>query len=249
MTSPTTTATSKQTSSSKPKRDTLAHKTKFKTKFTKLGSPASALGRTTAPAPAPALPPPTPTAPAPWDSQYENTVANLNSTRGAALTNLAAEQSRAQSDYGYNMDGSENTSDPYSRLATLRADFEKIKRGAGTSYASRGQLYSGAYQNQINANQEGQNQSLDALRKNFQDYSANLRGRSTDIWNTYNSALTAAGNARIQQAADATATGESPTLQMGPTGRHAAVLSALSGKLSPSHRARLVAEARKNGWI
>src|SRR5574343_988620 len=115
------------------------------------------------------------------------------------------------------MDGSENTSDPYSRLAQLRADYEKIKRGAGVNYAARGQLYSGAYQNQINADQEVQNRSIDALRKDFGDQSASLRNRSSEIWNTYGQGLTAASNARIDSASNDVATGAVPvaTTQIG----------------------------------
>lgn len=213
---------------------------KSKAQWAKVGT----IGSAKPPKPAAAAPAP---APAPWDSQYAGTVASLTQNRDTSLANVAANRATLQSTYGYNLDGSENTSDPYSRLAQLRADYEKVKRGSGVNYAASGQFYSGAYQNQVNSDQEGQNRSLDALRKDFNDQAANLRNQETSIYNEYNSGLTSASNQRIQSAADAVANGDSPVATASP--RMQAVLSALAGKLSPSHRRKLRNEALKNGWI
>lgn len=194
----------------------------------------------------PATPAPSP---APWDSRFEQTKASLISNRDTALTNLANDKTRLQSTYGYNMDGTENTSDPYSRLAQLRADYEKIKRGSSVSYAARGQLYSGAYQNQVNADQEAQNRSLDSLRKDFADQSAGIRNQETGIWGEFNSGYTDASNARIDSAANAVATGEAPVATAKT--RKDSVLAALSTpkKWKPGHLKNLLKEAKQNGWI
>lgn len=186
-------------------------------------------------------------APAPWDPQYEQTRASLAQNRDTNLANLAADRSTLQSSYGYNLDGTENTSDPYSRLAMLRADYEKIKRGSSATLASAGMGYDGAFQNAVNRNQENQNRALDALKKDFGQQATALRNQETSIYNDYTSGITAAGNERIDRAASNVADGTAPVAT--PNTRMQAVLNALAGKLSPSHRKRLENEARKNGWI
>lgn len=188
-----------------------------------------------------------PSGPAPWDTQYEQTKSSLNQSRDSRLTNLAADRSTLQTSYGYNLDGTENSSDPYSRLASLRADYEKIKRGSSANLAAQGMGYDGAFQNAVNQNQESQNRNLDSLKKDFQGQANSLRNQETEIWNEWSGGLTSAGNERIDRAASNVADGSSPVAV--PNQRRDAVLSALSGKLSPSHRDRLRKEAMKNGWI
>jgi hypothetical protein len=186
-------------------------------------------------------------APAPWDNRYEQTKASLTQNRDVALANVTADRNQTAQNYGFNFDGTENSTDPYSRLATLRADYEKIKRGSSVGYAARGQLYAGSFQNQVNSDQEQHNRSYDSLRKDFQQTSNQIRDREAEINAGYNSGLTEAGNTRIDQAAEGVATGEAP-VAAAPT-RKDAVLAALSQNLTPKTRKRLQNEARSNGWI
>lgn len=205
------------------------------------GSAAAPTAKPTPSTPAPG--------PAPWDTQYESTLAALNKRRDSSLTNLAANRTAMQKAYGYNLDGSENTADPYSRLSTLRADYEKIKRGSSVGYAARGQLYTGAYQNQVNSNQEAQNRALDSLRKDWQSQVNSLNEQESDIYGSYNSALTDAMNTRIDRAASNVADGTAPVATAKT--RRESVLEALSTpkKWKPGHLQNLINEARKNGWI
>lgn len=222
--------------------------TKFRSSFAKTKRPLFQDGLASkrfAPTPSAPAQAPKP-APAPYDNQYEQTRATLTQNRDVALANVSADRTQTAQNYGFNFDGTENTTDPYSRLATLRADFEKIKRGSGTGYAARGQLYAGSYQNQVNSDQEGHNRGYDALRKDFTSQANALRDRETQIQSDYNTGLTQAGNQRIDAAAGAVAEGEAP-VATAPT-RRDAVLKALSGYLTPKTRKRLAAEARSNGW-
>lgn len=59
-------------------------------------------------------------------------------------------------------------SNPYSRAALLQQSYNNQRRGTTNSYASAGQLYSGALQNAQEENLRGYGQGLDALKKERQ---------------------------------------------------------------------------------
>lgn len=54
-------------------------------------------------------------------------------------------------DYGFTASGGIDPNNPNSRAALLQQSYQQGARGDNTSYAAQGQLYSGAYQNQINS--------------------------------------------------------------------------------------------------
>jgi hypothetical protein len=62
-----------------------------------------------------------------------------------------------------------DTSNPYSRAALLQRSYDQTKQGNTTSYAARGQLYSGALGNAQNAAQTNFNTSSDQLRGSFNE--------------------------------------------------------------------------------
>lgn len=204
----------------------------------------------TAPAsPTPAAPNP---AAAPFDAAYEQGVSALNTNRDTALAAIAKQRTNISQLYGLNADGSENTTDPFSRLSQLKADYEKIKRGSLNSYADRGLGYSGAMQNKVMGDYDRNLRANDSLRKDFAAQNDALTEKELGVRSAYNTDLSNLGFRRAEGAAYAVATGEddmggSPAAQ--PTTRKDKVLAALGGSLGPAVRKRLRAEAKKNGWI
>lgn len=230
------------TSANRPKRRAVGG-------FRPLGTVAQGLKPKTAPNPAPNSAPnsaPTPVV-APWDSAFESTRSTLDLNRNSSLAGLAARRTQARQDYGINEDGSENTTDPYSRLATLKADYAKIKRGSSANLAGAGFGYDGSFQNQVNADQEGESRGRDSLMKAFNAQMADYNQQEVGIGQQYNTDLTNAGNSRIDKQAAAVADGSNTVYA--PSPRRDAVLKALAGRLRPQTRARLMREAQKEGWV
>lgn len=60
------------------------------------------------------------------------------------------------------------TSNPYSKAALYLKLYQNQQRGNLTSFAARGDLYSGAYQGQTEADLQGYNRGVDALKKERQ---------------------------------------------------------------------------------
>lgn len=93
--------------------------------------------------------------PQPVDPAFESQ--RLTAGRNIALGNAegAYQQGNTNFDYGYNPDGSINASNPYSRAALLQLGYENQQRGTTNSMAARGQLYSGAIENQRGIDSRG----------------------------------------------------------------------------------------------
>jgi hypothetical protein len=60
-------------------------------------------------------------------------------------------------DYGFTSSGAIDPTNPNSRAALLQQSYQQGQRGDNTGFAAQGQLYSGAYQNQINSRTRGYN--------------------------------------------------------------------------------------------
>lgn len=73
--------------------------------------------------------------------------------------------------------GLDDTSDPFSRAALLKQSYDNRVRGSTNSYASSGQLYSGALQNAQNTNALNYTQGTDSLRKQQDQIIADLERR------------------------------------------------------------------------
>lgn len=69
--------------------------------------------------------------------------------------------------YGLGQFGGDIASNPYSRAAMLQRSYNQNQRASLNTMASRGQLYSGATQNQANANVSNYGSAYDALSKDF----------------------------------------------------------------------------------
>ena len=69
--------------------------------------------------------------------------------------------------YGLGQYGADIASNPYSRAAMLQRSYNQNQRASLNTMAARGQLYSGATQNQANANASNYSSAYDALAKDF----------------------------------------------------------------------------------
>lgn len=228
--------------------------TTFSSAFSGGGGVASAFG-TTKPKTVAAPPPPPAYSPAaaPFDAAYSYGISTLDLNKNNALASIAKQRGNVSQLYGLNADGSENTTDPFSRLSQLKADYEKIKRGSSASYAARGLGYDGAYQNKVSGDYDRNLRATDSLKKDFAARNDELTEKELGVTSAYNTDKANLGFRRAESAAYAVATGEnnlggSAPAAQAPT-RKDKVLGALSGSLGAAVRKRLRAEAKKNGWI
>lgn len=187
-------------------------------------------------------------APSPFDAAYEEGKSTLGLNRDNALAAIAKQRTQTSQDFGFNKDGTENTLDPFSRLANLKADYQKIKRGSSASYAARGLGYDGSYQNKVNDNFDGNLRNTDNLKKDFAAANTALDNQELSVNSGYNTDLSGLKWTKTQADAQDISSGNKDVGAPVNT-RRDAVLSALSKTLTPKHRKALQAEARKNGWI
>lgn len=132
----------------------------------RIGVGQGLIGSVTAPQYPAGVQPYTPvTATAPPPDPY--LIAQQNAAqRSLALGNAWDTYGRAQieNQYGYGAD----VSNPFSEAMLLQHDYQANQRGTTNSYASQGQLYSGAYQNAKNYNARQYAIADDAARRRYQ---------------------------------------------------------------------------------
>lgn len=112
-------------------------------------------------------PPPAPVPP-PVSLTAGATVNAANRTLADTLAQLQAQQTEAGQTYGFNADGTLNAGTPYGRAQLLQRSFDNQTRGNTNSYASRGQLYSGALRNAQNSSTFNYLANRDQLLKQYQ---------------------------------------------------------------------------------
>lgn len=166
-------------------------------------SGAAATGTLSRGTPAPTLPGPTPQS-LPVDPSYD--AATGNAQRNLALTQagLAYQRQQLGSTYGLGINGAgvviDDPSNPYSRAAALQESYRRSQAGSTTSMAARGQLYSGALQNEQNENANVNSRQRDALIRQFLGENQGLQQRELQAASDYQGALTQAGSDRIMRA-------------------------------------------------
>lgn len=96
----------------------------------------------------------------PYDALYEDAVAR----RQRNLTNTMGQLQFEETDLNQTYN---DPSNPFNQLAMAKRAFEQQKRGATNSMAARGQLYSGALQNQQNEIRFGHERTNDDLARAY----------------------------------------------------------------------------------
>lgn len=94
----------------------------------------------------------------------------------------------------------EDVSNPYSRAANFQKQYAQAQRGAQTSMAARGQLYSGAYQNAQNANADALSRNRDQNIREFMAAHQAITGAERGAQGEYLGAVAGAESERIGRA-------------------------------------------------
>jgi hypothetical protein len=116
------------------------------------GHPAGRPGAASAP-----TGPPGPVGPPPPD--WQEIAARAAEQRNTAYQGFqsAFDRGNIGREYGFLANGAIDPNNPNSRAAMLQRSYQQGQTGDNTSFAAQGQLYSGAYQNQINDRTRGYN--------------------------------------------------------------------------------------------
>lgn len=107
----------------------------------------------------------------PVDPAYDAAVNVANRNRDTRLMGLQFERGQLGAMYGFGVDAQgsvfDDPSNPYSRAAALQAAYDRHTKGNTTSFAARGQLYSGALQNEQNDAAHKYGANRDTLIRDF----------------------------------------------------------------------------------
>lgn len=160
------------------------------------------------PKPTAAPPVPRPVSPMPVDPAYDAQVNAAGLKKDTTLAGLQGQQQQAFLDYGYtpqtNAGGGVtgyqfDPTNVFSRAAILQRNAQQARQGNTTSYAARGQLYSGALQNAQDTTDQSELQSQDTLQKSLLRFIAGNRAQQTGAVTGY---LSEVGAARGQSVAN-----------------------------------------------
>jgi hypothetical protein len=173
--------------------------------------PAAVTGPPLPAAPAPAAPAPAPVtfanlAPAqlPVDPTYDAAEAALRRQRDDTLLSLGAQRTQNLQEYGFNEGPGGavafDPTNPFSRAALLRKNYQESKAGTQTGYAARGQLYAGALQTAQAANDTGFNQNENALERALIGFLASNQGAQDRARSSYETSVAQAMADRVLRA-------------------------------------------------
>lgn len=156
----------------------------------RIGAPPGGKGQP-APTGGPAAPKPGP----PLDPVAE--AQKAADRRNLALSDASStyQLGRLEQDYGIT-----DKSNPYARAALLEESYKRDKRGTLNSYASQGQLDSGAYGRMQGENFRNYDISKDQLLRGYQDDKANVQLGRLQSYADYGSSMTEADFAALLRA-------------------------------------------------
>ncbi len=120
--------------------------------------------------------------------------------RDATLASLTQRRTSTLSDYGYDQNLAFDPNNPFSRAALLKRHYDQSRTGDVNNYASRGQLYAGSLQNQLNERNFGQQQGEDSLQKQLIKFLANNAEQTNKAGTDYELNVMNAGAAKLDRA-------------------------------------------------
>lgn len=139
----------------------------------------------------------------PVDPQLDADLGSANRNRSQQMISLAAERASLGSNYGFGVNAQggvyDDLSNPFSRAAVMQLMIDRSKLGAATSMGARGQLYSGAFQDEQNRVTTDGQRSRDALIREFLSASGSITQRELQASNNFDDASAAARAASIQR--------------------------------------------------
>jgi hypothetical protein len=182
-----------------PKGKPAAHTKSWAAHQASMGTPAAAAPAPTqvaapAQAPLPLIEPP--------DASFTAEIEGLGKTYRSDLVGNTEGRKRGLSDYGYLEDETTggltfDPNNPFSRAALLKKNYDTQRRGAAGSMAARGQLYSGAFQNQQDLVNRGQLEGEDTLQKSLGEFLLGNTDSKRRIGEDYATGLRRADESRL----------------------------------------------------
>ena len=136
-----------------------------------------------------------PTTPTPWSAEYDSTVSKADRDLNQANAGFAGQEIALGQQYGIG-----DYSNPYAQARMLERNFAQQGNRTTNSYASQGQLYSGALSRARGADQFDLGQGQDALLRRFQADAAGIATNRLSAQNAHADALTAAEAQRLEDA-------------------------------------------------
>jgi hypothetical protein len=100
----------------------------------------------------------------------------LTRARDDAYGQIQYDEGRVKQEYGF-----DDVSNPFSRAALLQRSFQERQRGTTNTLAARGQLYSGAIQNQRALDQRGYDQAYDSTKRSYDDALQGIISRRNSV--------------------------------------------------------------------
>jgi hypothetical protein len=135
-----------------------------------------------------------PGAPSPFDPQYDASVAGLGVRRDDALADIAYDEGELKQEFGF-----DDPSNPFSRARLLQRSYDEQKNRTTNSYASMGQLYSGAVQNARSSDTHNYDVAHDSLRRDYDRALEAFRRGRRDANRGYDEGVVGAAGERLDR--------------------------------------------------
>lgn len=125
--------------------------------------------------------------PPPFDADREAARTRGAQRRTTLLSDQDVDLQQTSSEYGFKYNpatggfGGFDPTNPFSQAALLMKSRKQRDKGENTSFASSGQLYSGAYKAAQKETGHAYDRGYDTLRRGYQDYVKNYLRRKRDI--------------------------------------------------------------------
>lgn len=132
---------------------------------------------------------PKPVAPPPPDPAYEAYKAQQGLQAGISNADATYQRGNLGYESGYGANGARDYTNPYSQAALYEESYKRSKLGTTNSYASQGQLYSGAY-----GRMQGENARNESINQNSLAHQAAAGYHGIDVNQASNSINYGSGN-------------------------------------------------------
>lgn len=103
--------------------------------------------------------------PLPPDATYTGNVGAINLNYEQTIAGVGFDRTQLGQQYGFDAAGNLDPSNPYSIAANLQRRYQQGQQGTTNTFASRGQLYSGATQRNLDEGTYQYGRSYDAARR------------------------------------------------------------------------------------
>ncbi len=170
----------------------------------------------------------------PTDPIYLNDIANAQRERDTTLAGLGQQRTATALEYGYTPTYDENgfvkalaidPNDPYAKAAVMQKSYEDNLRNTKQSFASRGQLYSGA----LGVGQSINDQNYAQGSSNLQNSFINFIARNQGAINAANTGLTNASANALSGAVERASAADTGSNAPGPAAPAAPAMNPLPG--------------------